>query len=59
MKGKGSYAIKIADFGNSQIMTGEEMILSSIEHFPVRWTSPEVLKHMKLTKANDVWSFGN
>jgi len=59
MKGEGSYTIKVADFGRSQILTEDEMILSSIEHFPVRWTSPQVLGEMKLTKANDVWSFGN
>jgi len=50
--------IKVADFGLSKLVVGGAYDASSDKKLPVRWSSPEVLQHGKLSRAGDVWSFG-
>jgi serine/threonine protein kinase len=55
------YVARVADFGLSRIHIGktaeEEYYRSITGVFPLRWTAPEAIEHLKFTQASDVWSF--
>jgi serine/threonine protein kinase len=55
------YVARVADFGLSRFHIGktaeEEYYRSKSGVFPLRWTAPEAIEHLKFTQASDVWSF--
>lgn len=54
-----SNAVKIADFGLSRVLLGDEYSMSEDSKFPIKWASPETLDGRKrFTIKSDVWSFG-
>ncbi len=54
-KGKKKYVLKVADFGLSRIVLGNEYQQHS--QFPIRVAALETLKNGKVYLESDVWSF--
>ncbi|XP_067243678.1 tyrosine-protein kinase ITK/TSK [Chanodichthys erythropterus] len=50
--------VKIADFGMTRFVLDDQYTSSFGSKFPVRWSSPEVIKFGKYSSKSDVWSFG-
>ncbi|KAI2656874.1 Tyrosine-protein kinase ITK/TSK [Labeo rohita] len=50
--------VKIADFGMTRFVLDDQYTSSFGSKFPVRWSSPEVIKFQKYSSKSDVWSFG-
>ncbi|CAM4614536.1 unnamed protein product [Leuciscus chuanchicus] len=50
--------VKIADFGMTRFVLDDQYTSSHGSKFPVRWSSPEVIKFGKYSSKSDVWSFG-
>ncbi len=49
--------IKVADYGLARF-TNTAYIAHPQSQFPVKWSSPEVIKHRSYSNKSDVWSFG-
>lgn len=60
------FECKIADFGlsrgvaasNPDDENAQEYYTSHGGTFPVRWTAPEAMEHMRFSTSTDIWSFG-
>eukprot|EP01117_Protostelium_nocturnum_P006517 TRINITY_DN2349_c0_g1_i1.p1 TRINITY_DN2349_c0_g1~~TRINITY_DN2349_c0_g1_i1.p1 ORF type:complete len:731 (+),score=292.86 TRINITY_DN2349_c0_g1_i1:338-2530(+) len=52
----GKFIIKIADFGLSREVN--TVYNAKGEHFPVKWSPPEVIQKNQYSSKSDVWSFG-
>jgi len=51
--------VKISDLGMSVLLPSTEDSMTSYRgNFPVRWSSPELLKFGTISKATDIWSYG-
>uniref|UniRef100_A0A8C1WZK3 Tyrosine-protein kinase n=1 Tax=Cyprinus carpio TaxID=7962 RepID=A0A8C1WZK3_CYPCA len=50
--------VKISDFGMTRFVLDDQYTSSVGSKFPVRWSSPEVIKFQKYSSKSDVWSFG-
>ncbi|TRY88809.1 hypothetical protein DNTS_015022 [Danionella cerebrum] len=50
--------VKIADFGMARFVLDDQYTSSYGSKFPVKWSSPEVIKFWKYSSKSDVWSFG-
>ncbi|XP_016310344.1 tyrosine-protein kinase ITK/TSK-like [Sinocyclocheilus anshuiensis] len=50
--------VKISDFGMTRFVLDDQYTSSFGSKFPVRWSSPEVIKFQKYSSKSDVWSFG-
>uniref|UniRef100_A0A671PTS5 Tyrosine-protein kinase n=1 Tax=Sinocyclocheilus anshuiensis TaxID=1608454 RepID=A0A671PTS5_9TELE len=50
--------VKISDFGMTRFVLDDQYTSSFGSKFPVRWSSPEVIKFGKYSSKSDVWSFG-
>ena len=56
--------VKISDFGLSKSiysnsnLKGGEYYKNSFDLFPLRWSSPEIIKEGKYSQSSDIWSFG-
>ncbi|XP_043112511.1 tyrosine-protein kinase ITK/TSK [Puntigrus tetrazona] len=50
--------VKISDFGMTRFVLDDQYTSSIGSKFPVRWSSPEVIKFGKYSSKSDVWSFG-
>ncbi|VDN94600.1 unnamed protein product [Brugia pahangi] len=48
--------VKLSDFGLS--LLGIKYRERSMKNVPIRWLSPETLKHGRFSSKTDVWSFG-
>ncbi|KAA0709429.1 Tyrosine-protein kinase ITK/TSK [Triplophysa tibetana] len=50
--------VKISDFGMTRFVLDDQYTCSHGSKFPVRWSSPEVIRFGKYSSKSDVWSFG-
>ncbi|KAG5872576.1 hypothetical protein JTB14_035556 [Gonioctena quinquepunctata] len=49
---------KICDFGLARVIEGNEYCPKQGSRFPVKWTAPEAITHLKFSIKSDVWSYG-
>uniref|UniRef100_A0A668AUP6 Tyrosine-protein kinase n=1 Tax=Myripristis murdjan TaxID=586833 RepID=A0A668AUP6_9TELE len=50
--------VKVSDFGMTRFVFDDQYTSSQGSKFPVKWSSPEVIKYCKFSSKSDVWSFG-
>ncbi|XP_068570499.1 tyrosine-protein kinase ITK/TSK isoform X1 [Cebidichthys violaceus] len=50
--------VKVSDFGMTRFVLDDQYTSSQCSKFPVKWSSPEVIKYCKFSSKSDVWSFG-
>jgi serine/threonine protein kinase len=53
-----TYVAKVADFGLSRSVSGEEYTMKEKKLIPVKWSAIEVLEKGTYSLKSDVWSFG-
>ncbi|XP_052006031.1 tyrosine-protein kinase ITK/TSK-like [Xyrauchen texanus] len=52
------HVVKISDFGMTRFVLDDQYTSSYGTKFPVKWSSPEVIRFGKYSSKSDVWSFG-
>uniref|UniRef100_A0A673BP73 Tyrosine-protein kinase n=1 Tax=Sphaeramia orbicularis TaxID=375764 RepID=A0A673BP73_9TELE len=50
--------VKVSDFGMTRFVLDDQYTSSQCSKFPVKWSSPEVIRFCKFSSKSDVWSFG-
>uniref|UniRef100_A0A8K9XID5 non-specific protein-tyrosine kinase n=1 Tax=Oncorhynchus mykiss TaxID=8022 RepID=A0A8K9XID5_ONCMY len=50
--------VKVSDFGMTRFVLDDQYTSSQGSKFPIKWSSPEVIKYCKFSSKSDVWSFG-
>ncbi|XP_031713551.1 tyrosine-protein kinase ITK/TSK isoform X2 [Anarrhichthys ocellatus] len=50
--------VKVSDFGMTRFVLDDQYTSSQCSKFPVKWSSPEIIKYCKFSSKSDVWSFG-
>eukprot|EP00803_Ostreobium_quekettii_P004159 evm.model.scf_1037.5 EVM.evm.TU.scf_1037.5 scf_1037:22658-32305(+) len=52
--------VKVSDFGLSKYVSPNPQVSSGciMNHLPVRWIPPEVMRHLQWSEKSDVWAFG-
>ncbi|XP_034546337.1 tyrosine-protein kinase ITK/TSK [Notolabrus celidotus] len=50
--------VKVSDFGMTRFVLDDQYTSSQCSKFPVKWSSPEVIRYCKFSSKSDVWSFG-
>ncbi|KAK3564365.1 hypothetical protein QTP86_017331 [Hemibagrus guttatus] len=53
----GNLVVKVSDFGMTRFVL-DDQYTSYTSKFPVKWSSPEVIRYNKFSSKSDVWSFG-
>ncbi|GAA6097708.1 tyrosine-protein kinase ITK/TSK [Tachysurus ichikawai] len=53
----GDLVVKVSDFGMTRFVL-DDQYTSYTSKFPVKWSSPEVIRYNKFSSKSDVWSFG-
>lgn len=53
-----NHKVKVSDFGMTRFVLDDQYTSSQGSKFPIRWSSPEVIRYAKFSSKSDVWSFG-
>nr|XP_024002926.1 LOW QUALITY PROTEIN: tyrosine-protein kinase ITK/TSK [Salvelinus alpinus] len=48
--------VKVSDFGMTRFVLDDQYTSSQGSKFPIKWSSPEVIKYCKFSSKSDVWS---